>query len=268
MRQTLLVLLLVLSASFLYGEDQGSKPSITDQAAQIKPTPIVDNSQTNMKSFFPNTERNFVHIFSRRNYDAFLFAAVGTAIASTADDEIHDYFQANNPGQAPEKIFGTIGKPYVLAPAIGSLLLIGQHKGSGRFHDFSYALAQAYALDYAIVSSIKYSVGRERPDQSNSQSFPSGHATDAFMIASIVHNFYGTKAGIFGYTFATLMATSRLKIDKHWFSDVVTGAALGYIVGTSVCSRMNLNHNQYQLAMVPLVDPFQHRAGLNIYLKF
>jgi hypothetical protein len=221
-----------------------------------------------LKHFFPNAERNFVHIFSKSNYDAFLFTAIGTGIATTADDEMHDYFKEHHPGGTPENIFATIGKPYVLGPAIASVLLFGQHSEDHKFREFSYALAQAYALNYAIVTTMKYSVGRERPDVSSTQSFPSGHAADGFMIAAVLHNFYGTKGGVFGYSFATLMAASRLKKDKHWFSDVVAGSAIGYIVGTSVCNHMTITHNQFQMAMLPLVEPFQHRIGLNLYAKF
>jgi membrane-associated phospholipid phosphatase len=264
-------LFLVLCFSFsclVWGADQSTPTPITDEAAQINTTPIVDGNQYTMKHFLPNAERNFVHIFSKSNYGAFLFTAIGTGIASTADDEVHDYFKERHPGRAPENVFNMIGKPYVLGPAVASLLLLGQHSENRRFHDFSYALAQAYTLNYAIVTSMKFAVGRERPDFTSNQSFPSGHAADGFMIAAVIQNFYGNKAGVFGYSFATLMAASRLKKDRHWFSDVVAGSAIGYIVGSSVCNHMTITHNQFQMTMLPLVEPFQHRVGLNVYARF
>jgi hypothetical protein len=223
---------------------------------------------TTMDKFLPNLKSNFIHIFSKQNLAPFMFTALATGISSTADDDIHDYFMNHHPGQATETFFGTLGKPYVLAPTFTTFLLIGQHKGSGRFHDFSYTLAQAYVLNYGIVNAMKYAVGRERPDKSNQQSFPSGHAADGFMIASVVHHFYGTKGAIFGYTFGVLMASSRLKIDKHWISDVVAGASIGYIVGTSVCHNMGFHLKGEEITMLPLVQPSRQRYGVGLYAKF
>ena len=37
---------------------------------------------------------------------------------------------------------------------------------------------------------------RERPDQSNHQSFPSGHSVSAFATAGVLQRHYGWKAGI------------------------------------------------------------------------
>jgi len=252
----------------LLAADQGETMTLTDQAAQMQPAASVNDAQMSMGKFLPNLGSNFVHVFSKQNYMAFVYTAIGAGIASSADTEVHEYFEAHNPGQPFETIMGEIGKPYVLGPAIGALLITGQHSENRKFRAFTYDLAQAYTLDYAIVASIKYAVGRERPNKSNMQSFPSGHATDGFMIATVIQRHYGNKAGVFGYTFATLMAYSRLKIDKHWMSDVVAGAALGYIIGSSVCSNMTLHRNQYQLTMMPLVEPFRHRFGLNVYMKF
>jgi len=268
MRHFLFLILCMVLTSLVWGADQSTSTLITDQAAQMSPTDLAGTSPYTMKHFIPNLESNFVHVFSKSNYASLLFTAIGGGIATTADDEVHDYFKERNPGQAPETVLGVIGKPYVLAPTIGSLLIMGQHSSNAKFHDFTYALAQAYTLNYAIVTSIKYGVGRERPDHSNTQSFPSGHAADGFMIAAVIHNYYGPKASVFGYTFATLLATSRLKIDKHWFSDVVTGAALGYVVGSSVCNHMTFTHNHLQMTMMPLVEPKEHRLGLNIYATF
>jgi hypothetical protein len=88
------------------------------------------------------------------------------------------------------------------------------------------------------------------------------------MIASVVHHFYGRKGMIFGYTFGVLMASSRLKIDKHWISDVVAGASLGYIVGTSVCHNMGFHLKGEEVAMLPLVQPSEQRYGISLYASF
>ena len=42
-------------------------------------------------------------------------------------------------------------------------------------------------------------------------------------------NYYGKKWGILFYSFAGLMGLSRIEKGEHWPSDIVAGAALGYI---------------------------------------
>lgn len=59
-------------------------------------------------------------------------------------------------------------------------------------------------------------------------SFPSGHATSAFLAASILSDETGSNAW---YAFATLVAASRVYVKMHHASDVVAGAALGYALG-------------------------------------
>jgi membrane-associated PAP2 superfamily phosphatase len=267
MKASIVVIILLCFTCFVFADDDSSAQTSVEQPTPM-PSSTVVIRPTTMDKFLPNLKSNFVHIFSKQNVAPAMFTALATAISSTADDDIHDYFKNHHPGQATETIFGTLGKPYVLAPSIATMLLIGQHKGSGRFHDFAYTLAQAYVLNYALVGTMKYAVGRERPDGSNHQSFPSGHAADGFMIASVIHHFYGPKGGVFGYTFGVLMASSRLKIDKHWISDVVAGASLGYLVGSAVCHNMGFHLKGEEVSMLPLVQPSKQRYGVSLYARF
>ncbi len=80
------------------------------------------------------------------------------------------------------------------------------------------------------VKGLKYSVRRLRPDGSDHESFPSGHAATAFMAATMLHKEYGWKSPWFsigGYTVAAATGVTRIMNDSHWMSDVVAGAAIG-----------------------------------------
>lgn len=78
---------------------------------------------------------------------------------------------------------------------------------------------------------------------------PSGHATIAFSMASVlssrIDNIY---ASIGLYTIATSTAVARIYKDKHWLSDVMLGSAIGIASGLYVCNleeeRSNPDHNQ------------------------
>ena len=80
------------------------------------------------------------------------------------------------------------------------------------------------------VKGIKYIVHRQRPDIDEFDSFPSGHTATAFMAATLLHKEYGWRSPLFslgGYAAATATGLSRLMNNRHWMSDVVTGAAIG-----------------------------------------
>lgn len=83
------------------------------------------------------------------------------------------------------------------------------------------------------VNTLKSSIDKERPDKSGRNSFPSGHTATAFMFATMLHKEYGTTRSplysVLGYSLATGTAVSRQLNNKHWFSDVLTGAGIGIV---------------------------------------
>jgi membrane-associated phospholipid phosphatase len=70
----------------------------------------------------------------------------------------------------------------------------------------------------------------KRPDSDSRDSFPSCHATAAFAVAT-VQSHYHPDSAILWYSGASLIAYSRLNLNRHRFSEVLAGAALGYLTG-------------------------------------
>ena len=106
------------------------------------------------------------------------------------------------------------------------------------------------AVGYAglITSVVKVIVGRSRPYSNEGKarfrplnvhaaytSFPSGHSTVAFAVSTVLaNNTDNLILKIFFYSASTLVATSRIYHNAHWFSDVITGSLIGYFVGDFV----------------------------------
>ncbi len=65
------------------------------------------------------------------------------------------------------------------------------------------------------------------------QSFPSGHANTAFALAFALAVFE-PRWKKFLYTFATMIAISRVVLTHHYLSDVIAGAALGTVMARAV----------------------------------
>lgn len=87
-----------------------------------------------------------------------------------------------------------------------------------------------------VVNTLKQTTNVERPDGSNKHSFPSGHTVTAFMTATMFTKEYGHKSpwvGVGAYSVATATGLMRMANNKHWLSDVLTGAGIG-ILSTEV----------------------------------
>ena len=114
-------------------------------------------------------------------------------------------------------------------------------KGKHNFKDRTIILGTSYLLMSASVLSLKSITKVERPDGSAFNSFPSGHTATAFAGAEFLWQEYKDVSiwyGISGYIIATGTGAFRIYNDKHWLTDVVTGAGIG-IVSTKVAYWIN-----------------------------
>ena len=96
------------------------------------------------------------------------------------------------------------------------------HDKEGRWQ-----FSKAFATSFAVTLGLKYSVDKERPDGSDNQSFPSGHATAAFQSAHFIKKRYGWSYGLPAYVGAAFVGYSRVHAKKHDNADVLAGAAIG-----------------------------------------
>ena len=120
---------------------------------------------------------------------------------------------------------------YLQYVPFGSFVLAAEFPGVPHRHNFRDRLllgATAYAVMGATVNGVKYTIGELRPDQSAHNSFPSGHTATAVMGAELVRAEYGNRLGLFAYTGALAVGVLRMYNNRHWFNDVLGGAAFGF----------------------------------------
>ena len=162
------------------------------------------------------------------------------------------------------------------APAISvfGLNALGVH-GKNNLRDRSLI----YLLSNIILNTTVYSVKKIshqlRPDNSNYNSFPSGHTAEAFASAEFMRQEYKDISpwyGVAGYTMAIATGYLRMYNNKHWFGDVVAGAGVG-ILSTKLAYwiypsiERKLFHNK---PINTMVMPFyhDHSAGLSLNYHF
>ncbi|MDR7870625.1 MAG: phosphatase PAP2 family protein [Tissierellaceae bacterium] len=113
-------------------------------------------------------------------------------------------------------------------------------------------------LSQIIVQSLKLILSRERPynilEQLNTfginlndYSFPSGHTTASFSIATVIA-LNIPMVSILTFLIATIIGISRIYLGVHYPTDVAAGIILG--VGSSILVHMYLLDHIYGLAKV------------------
>lgn len=76
---------------------------------------------------------------------------------------------------------------------------------------------------------LKQVIDKERPSGNCCTAIPSGHATRAFYSATFLDRRYGPRAGVPAYLAATFVAYSRVESKHYDESDVIAGAAIGWL---------------------------------------
>lgn len=118
---------------------------------------------------------------------------------------------------------------YAPAVAVYGLNAMGI-KGKNNFRDRTILYAMSELIQSAIVFPVKSLAAENRPDGSNSLSFPSGHTACAFASAEFMRQEYKDVSpwyGVAGYAAAASTGFLRMYNNKHWLSDVVAGAGIG-----------------------------------------
>jgi len=142
------------------------------------------------------------------------------------DHNIRSDFQEDYPGFHTHLDDKLQYMPVASVYALGFAGIKGQHN----FIDKTALYFLSNAIMGLSVDALKTASHRLRPDGSDYRAFPSGHTATAFAAAEFMWQEYKDVSlwyGVAGYTMATATGGLRMLNNKHWFSDVVTGAGIG-----------------------------------------
>ena len=220
-----------------------------EQKADAKEPPTP--AHTGIKALFGNLGEDLQHLPSWQNLE---IAGVGGALALG----VHPFDQTFNSTTLSHSdafdAFFAAGKyigntPEQVAFSIGTYA-VGRWKDQPKVAHLGMDLLQAQIMSEILVEPLKFAVHRERPDGSDHQSFPSGHASVTFATATVIERHLGWRKAIVGYAIASYVAMSRIHDDRHYLSDVVFGAAVGTIAGRTV-----VHHASDYWAFAPVAVP-------------
>ncbi|HEU5305529.1 MAG TPA: phosphatase PAP2 family protein [Gemmatimonadales bacterium] len=184
------------------------------------------------------------HHYSSTLISAQHVAVVGLTLFATSfgDEGLREEFQEFRTAgtNSMARIGNMFGEPFYVFPALGVGYLAGRLTGSESLSRFSLRAGTAAILASGITTVVKYSLGRTRPGNegdsdhfrpfSGSSSFPSGHTTLAFAVATaIADETRDAWSDVALYGAAALTGFARMNDDRHWASDVMAGALIGHL---------------------------------------
>lgn len=188
-----------------------------------------------------------------------LGAVLGSATLFTMDDDLRDWF--TDPALQDSRSVDFVARGashlggYAPLVASGGLFMLGALVGSEDVSDPALHVFGGILSATVATTVVKGVFGRARPTDSEDpvhefgfgrgfrdghpfRSFPSGHATTAFAMASALSAEAAQRwPGAYpyvkwsAYSLATVTGLSRLYDNKHWASDVFLGAGIGLVLG-------------------------------------
>lgn len=211
---------------------QPPAPTPQDQAeAKKPPTP----PHTGLHALFRNLGDDFTHLAATDNlYTALIGGGLAAAVHpadATFNVHLRSHYTLVNTIYTPAHLFGDT--PEQMAMSLGTYAY-GRIFGEPKVSHLGMDLLRAQIITEAMVEPLKIATHRQRPDLSDRQSFPSGHAAITFAAATVIERHLGWKRSVIGYAIASYVASSRLHDNRHYVSDVVFGAAVGTIAGRTV----------------------------------
>jgi len=187
-----------------------------------------------------------------------LGAITGTGVLLyTQDAAVRDFVQEHRTTSGDKFFrygFEQWGSGYYTVPLLGGLYVGGRLLKNNRLSATALTAGKAAAVSAVFVNVVKQVAHRHRPYQDtpadpanwdgpfgnrHHTSFPSGHSTLAFSVASVLASEYSETVWVpaVAYSLAAGTAISRVYHDKHWASDVFIGSALGWATGRFIWKR-------------------------------
>jgi membrane-associated phospholipid phosphatase len=208
------------------------------------------------------------------------WVAGGTGLLFILDEEIRDGFEDNRSSITDDvsEFFERFGNGAISIPALGAFYLYGYFGENAKAERTALIAVESFLVTGLFTTVLKAVAGRHRPSTGDSStsfdgfttdhgSFPSGHTSTVFAIATVIGNEYEDVPYIkpISYGIAAMTGLSRINDEKHWASDVFFGAALGYFTSKALL-RLHSNKKGQHFTIYPRAD--RDGGGLVLAKRF
>ena len=239
---------------------------ITKEPQNITPTSSFGRAYAS--SYWTDTKSLATNPFHWKTGQIITAAAVVAATAGLiawGDKPIQQFYYRNSSvfiSKTSYYFFSPLGSGLYDIPTLGIFYACGVIWKNKKAKETGLKGLEAFVITAVITQVIKQVTHRHRPYQDTPpnphnwdgpfswggeygmfgyNSFPSGHSSTAFSIATVISlEYWDTKwVPIVCFGLAGLTAAYRLAMNDHWASDVLFGSALGFAVGSMVFFNAN-----------------------------
>ena len=179
-----------------------------------------------------------------------LFLIIDTGLYQS-DAKIQQYVQdhRSNASDRLADLVRPFGDGRYTLPLLAGFYYYGVSQNNHQAINAALLGTESFFINGVLTEAIKLSGHRHRPSSGDPSdtwdgprlsnenvSFPSGHTSSAFAVATVVATVYKDDkfVPVLAYSIATLTGWSRINDNQHWTSDVFAGAVLGYCTAKSV----------------------------------
>jgi len=203
----------------------------------------------------------------------------GSSPEGGMDGEFAEYVRGASWGHGSRtwRRVSNLGNASTGALLIGTGYLVGRCSNNDRLAEASSLSAEALLSAGLYSTVLKALTARTRPAGGGrgdffeyrpaagkvNGSFPSGHATGAFTVATVFAEIYADHrwAPWVAYGTAGLIGASRVSLGRHFPSDILVGAVLGHSIGRMAVARQR-GTGEPVTRLEPFVDPVREEAGV------
>ncbi len=257
---TVFALLVAITAScFAQNSAPNPSPSPTPPASQ-SPAPQTAPMPSLEKQFFKNIGRDQIAIwtspFHLRGRDAKWLVPLGlsTAALIATDRRTSAFVSRNGSLPAVSRGFSEGGTLYATGGVAAGFYLVGRATGNRRARETGLLAAEALIDSGIVAQALKFTTQRPRPNNDDGRgrfftggnSFPSGHATSVWSVATVIAYEYQDRPLVrYGaFAAATAVSLSRYSGRNHFLSDVLIGSAIGFGIGRFVYRARHIDSSK------------------------
>ncbi len=257
--------------SFSLAVDAASQPEGVESVAAPTTTPAIERGplpdlwQTIVRDvkeapgvLWHDTKRTFGNPYNL----IFLLGAGGASLAlrPEVDDDIEDYYDEHHSFKEDWRdAFGAMGNPATHFGFACAWYLIGQQAQDAKTYEVGKRAISALSITGVTTVMLKLAACTDSPN-GEEWAWPSGHVSSTMALATVLNDAYGPLVGIPMFGITGLVAVERLDSGEHHFSDVVFGAALGWVVAETVMKEHR--PEIFGGELVPYADPARGAAGV------
>ena len=227
-----------------------------------------------IRRLVPNLIHDHTYILTPDNVLILALAGgASLAVRETIDDDVeehyiyeHDTHHVRNRLGRWSDVFGGLGNPAFHLAGCALVYAASIQVEDAKLYTCTKSVFDALVINQVWTTVFKASAGSTRTPNGERWGWPSGHTSSTICIAAAVEEHYGFWWGLPWYAATALTAWGRLDDGEHDLSDIVFGAALGYVIGKSVARGHRLE--VLGCEVLPYTDPTRGGVGVAMHRRF